>query len=111
MTTLHLTLNKKWFDMIFRGEKREEYREIKMYWATRLTGGFPSTYGIDRIHPDFKDFDQVEFRNGYSKNARVMTVECRGISIGRTKPEWCDEGEVERYVIKLGKVLFFKNCD
>ena len=28
MKILHLTLNKKWFDMILLGEKKEEYREI-----------------------------------------------------------------------------------
>ena len=33
MNTLHLTLNKKWFDMILSGEKTEEYREIKPYWT------------------------------------------------------------------------------
>lgn len=36
MKTLHLTLKKKWFDMIASGEKKEEYREIKPYWLKRL---------------------------------------------------------------------------
>lgn len=34
--TLHITLKKKWFDMILSGEKKEEYREIKEYWINRL---------------------------------------------------------------------------
>ena len=33
---LHLTLKKKWFDMILSGEKTDEYREIKPYWTKRL---------------------------------------------------------------------------
>lgn len=33
---LHLTLKKKWFDMIASGEKKEEYREVKDYWVLRL---------------------------------------------------------------------------
>ena len=36
MKTLHLTLKKKWFDMIASGKKKEEYREIKPYWFERL---------------------------------------------------------------------------
>lgn len=35
-TTLHLTLKKKWFDMIASGAKREENREMKPYWNKRL---------------------------------------------------------------------------
>lgn len=109
MKTLHLTLSRKWFDMILKGEKKEEYREIKMYWATRLMAGFPRTFGIDRFNPDFKDFSEIEFKNGYSKNSPIMTVECKGITIGMTKSHWCDDGEKEMFVIKLGKILFFKN--
>jgi hypothetical protein len=36
MRVLHLTLKKKWFDMIASGEKKEEYREDKEYWRRRL---------------------------------------------------------------------------
>lgn len=33
---LHLTVTKKWFDMIASGEKKEEYREIKPFYNSRL---------------------------------------------------------------------------
>ena len=33
---LTLTVSKQWFDKIVSGEKTEEYREIKPYWASRL---------------------------------------------------------------------------
>jgi len=59
MNTLHLTLKKKWFDMILSGEKKEEYREIKNYWAARLLG---------------KQYDTILFRNGYSKNAPKFLI-------------------------------------
>ena len=36
MKTLNLVLKHKWYDMIDRGEKPEEYREIKPYWEKRL---------------------------------------------------------------------------
>ena len=31
-----LIVSKQWFDMIAAGDKTEEYREIKPYWASRL---------------------------------------------------------------------------
>lgn len=34
--TLHLNLERKWFDMIYQGIKKEEYRELKKYWEDRL---------------------------------------------------------------------------
>ena len=33
---LTITVRKQWLDMIAAGEKTEEYREIKPYWASRL---------------------------------------------------------------------------
>lgn len=82
--TLHLTLHKKWFDEIIEGSKTIEYREVKQYWEKRLldTEGKP------------KQFDEIFFRNGYSKNARWMKVEFLGVKKGK-----------EKYEISLGKVL------
>ena len=79
MKTLHLTLKRQYFEAILAGTKREEYREIKPYWRKRLEG---------------KTFDEILFRNGYSKNARCMRVKW----LGMTKRE-------NHYVIKLGSVL------
>jgi len=36
MSNLHIVVNKKWFDLIKAGVKREEYREIKPHWVGRL---------------------------------------------------------------------------
>ena len=86
---LPLTLTKKWFKMIACGEKKEEYREIKPYWTTRLKG---------------KEFDTVYFKNGYSKNVPEMYVECKGIHIayiGESKWGWSETC----YVIELGAIL------
>ena len=80
---LHLTLLRKWFDLIASGKKTKEYREIKPYWNKRLVG---------------KEFDEIHFKNGYSKNAPFMRVEWKGL----TK-------ENEEYAIILGNVLEIKN--
>jgi hypothetical protein len=96
MKTLHLTLKKKWFDMILAGEKKEEYREIKPYWWNRLEYPF-STMKIK--------YDTVTFRNGYSKDARKMVVECVGVERGNAKPEWSDNWQGEVFIIKLGNII------
>ena len=70
---LCLTLKKKWFDLIKQGIKTEEYREIKPYWETRLSG---------------RHYDIVKFRNGYQHNAPTIVYEIKEISITNGKEEW-----------------------
>ncbi len=98
MKILHLTLNKKWFDMIASGEKKEEYREIKPYWVSRL-----QAWG--NAYDECRDFNAIQFKNGYSKDAPTMLFESKGIEIGEGKEEWGAEPNKEYYVIKLGKKL------
>lgn len=108
MKVLHLTLKKKWFDMIASGEKKEEYRELKPYWAKRLANGI-GTYLTNFLPKGFgyqvnwKEFDVVQFRHGYAKDAPVMVVEFKGIEIRRGKRKW--GGTKESFVIKLGEIL------
>jgi len=91
---LHLTLKKKWFDMILSGQKKEEYREIKPYWITRLKFDIWNT----------KPFDFIEFRNGYAKTAPTMIVECKGIRVDMPKPEWSENAKGVCFVIELGTI-------
>lgn len=92
MKILHLTLKKKWFDLIASGEKKYEYREIKPYWIARF----------------FKDeefliqYDEINFRNGYSKNCPFMRVEWDGLYIAEFEGNKC-------YQICLGNILEIKN--
>ena len=93
MEALKLTLMKRWFDEIATGFKREEYREIKKYWNSRL------------LNPDgaFKSFCEVQFRNGYGEEKPFMIVEWKGTDYG-------EDHEGNRcFVIKLGNVILFKN--
>ena len=108
MRILHLTLKKGWFDMIASGEKKEEYREIKPYWIKRLLNygyedQFEAPYLTDQM---IKKFDVIEFRNGYSKNARTMRVEWMGLQIGQPSYKWFgrhEEGII--FIIQLGQIL------
>lgn len=98
---LHLTLKRKWFEMIASGEKKEEYREQKPYWRTRLENPHPAIFVWD-----FKDFDYIVFRNGYSTDSPILIVEHIGTDYGESRPEWADGKEEDCYVICLGKVIY-----
>lgn len=98
---LHLTLKKKWFDMIALGEKKEEYREIKPYWVKRLFSDdvecnptdyrsaltdMAEGYDHDHIYNVYgiwsQRFDIVRFKNGYAKNAPTIDVKCIEVTTG-----------------------------
>lgn len=126
MKTLHLTLKKKWFDMIASGEKKEEYRDLKKYWAKRFMYKIKPPFGgyffawsdIEKKDfqfsgwaeatgdaPVFEEYDTITFRNGYAKNAPEIVVEFLGFYIGPAKPEWSDNWPGEVFILKLGKII------
>ena len=51
---------------------------------------------IDKLN--FKIFDEIHFKNGYSKECPFMRVECLCITYGRFEGKLC-------YAISLGKIL------
>jgi hypothetical protein len=104
MKVLHLTLKKKWFDMIASGEKKEEYRELKEYWNTRLNYGDLKVAKYEMYFLP-KRFDAVTFVNGYQKNARSITVQWKDIKVATGNPGWGAEPGKEYFVIKLGKII------
>lgn len=91
---LHLTLKKKWFNMIASGDKKEEYREMKPYWINRLAGP----------NDDCIQWDYIIFKNGYSGAAPLMSVKCEGVTIGKGKYEWGAETGKEYFVFRLGDI-------
>lgn len=125
MKILHLTLKRKWFTMILHGEKREEYRELTEYWASRILykiplplGGYMSAWSdIKNGHkgeewkkrtgnaPVFEKFDIVRFRNGYQKDSPTFDIEFKGIEIKTGNPEWGAVPGMEYFVIKLGEIV------
>ena len=111
--TLKLVLVKKWFDMIKSGKKKEEYREIKPYWVTRICekqplsvidgGDIRSTH--DNISYVIKRFDFVKFKNGYRKDAPTVTFKIDDIEINTGRSEWGAVDDQIYFVIKLGKQI------
>lgn len=88
MKILKLTIKKKWFDLIKSGEKKIEYREYKQYWITRI---------VD------KNYDVIEFKNGYKKNSPKILLEYKGYEIidMQKTPIGC----IRQFAIKLGKII------
>lgn len=74
-------LHKEWFNKIASGEKKEEYRENKPYWKSRLSE---------------RDYDEVHFRNGYNPDSPFMRVKWLGTYFDKSN---------NRFVIRLGEIL------
>lgn len=86
MKILHLTIKKKWFDMILSGKKLEEYRELKPYWDKR-------------IH---SELTHVMFRNGYKPDSPNALFEIKKISTGEGRFAWGAPKGVKVWIIGLG---------
>ena len=104
--TLHLTIKKKWFDMIASGEKKEEYRETSKHWKSRLF----SRISDHELCTKFPDGGVAIFRNGRRKDSSTMKVEFYDVDLtSEGKPEWGAEPGMLYFVLKLGRVLEVEN--
>ena len=86
MEILHLNLHREFFAQIAAGTKRIEYRERTAYWKTRLEN---------------RQYDVIQFRNGYATKAPEMLVEFWGVRKD-------GKGRNGYYAIRLGKILKIK---
>lgn len=91
-----MTLKKKWFDLIKSGKKKIEFREVKDYWTKRL---MPTPF-------KYVDYEEIYFRNGYSKDSPFMRVEFLGVMYAKNdiRTDYLDPNK-EYYAILLGKIL------
>ena len=99
MKILDLSLTYHWYDMIASGEKKEEYREIKYFYIKRLYDDLPHS----DAESHFKHYDAVRFHRGQGGKVSML-VECKGIRIGRGKPEW-GAPEENVFIISLGEII------
>jgi len=116
MNHIHLNLKSKWFDMIFSGEKIEEYREIKPFFQKMFCYSYypekqslcrksyceyckiPSEQGLIPIK-------SIIFSNGYAKTRRQFEIELKQIDIKRGKVEWGASPTQKYFVLTLGKII------
>ena len=110
---LTLNVSKQWLDMIVAGEKTEEYREIKPYWASRLVnqqaksgevlfdefGGYCLVIG----KLEYKPYTHVLFINGYRKDSPRIEKKIESITIGNPKKGLCPDKWLDKefFVIKF----------
>jgi len=99
--TLHIPIQKKWFDMILSGEKKEEYREISDHWITRLI----DTKTQPTVGDGFKNFHVVKFKNGYARNSPSATVQFLSVHIGFGNQAWGATPGQKYFVITLGEII------
>lgn len=94
---LYLTISKKWFEMIVAGQKKEEYREIKGYWASRLVEL------CDSGEVYFKQYTHVLFINGYGKDRPRIEKKIKEICIGFPKKGLCPKKWLKTrfFIIKI----------
>lgn len=107
MKILHLVVKNKWYDLIEKGIKKEEYRSIKPYWNNRFRC---QAYGICDLHTNCirvanglgvcDKYTHVQFHKGYTNT--TMTFEIENITLGLGKSEWGAPAE-EVFIIKLGE--------
>ena len=88
------------------GEKMEEYRDITLYWVSRLCNSHPSCIGGEFMDEHyvkaytFKSFTKAELRNGYGKKVPRHYKIIESITIGTGRPEWGAEPGKLYFVIK-----------
>lgn len=113
-----LQIEKKWFDMIKSGEKKEEYREVKPYYITRFLNLCKDCYQCYRLDCEARgrcqkicsiieasknkenDYYTIRFRNGYRKDSPVLFATCK-IHIGKGKEEWGAKKGKEYFVLTI----------
>ena len=102
---LTLPIKKKWFDMIKSGEKKEEYREIKAYYASRFYRNYiASGVGLEEYllkeNANPEVHKEIIFRNGYRKDS--PSIECYvRIKKGYGKEKWGSIPGKRYYVLTI----------
>lgn len=90
---LTLIVSNQWFKMIVTGEKTEEYRVIKPYWARRLTANCECLYDVaNELYfgsINYRPFTHVLFINGYNKDSPRIEKKIKEICIGFPKKGLC----------------------
>jgi hypothetical protein len=122
---LQLALKRKWFEMTSSEEKKEEYRELNLYWFKRLVFqpkkameylNIKTDADVKRICLDafwggtfaFKPFTQNTMTLGYPKKGdkeRIVILEHKGIEIRVGNPYLGAEPNKLYFVILHGKKI------
>lgn len=95
---LTLPIKRKWFDMICKCQKREEYREPTEYWEKRLWEAARNYHGC---HGQVYQIFPIKIRAGYRADSptALLWVHCR-YGKGGAK-EWGADPEKNYLVLQI----------
>ena len=97
---LTLPIKKRWYDMIFSGEKKEEYRELSRYYRTRFRNiGLLNEYGLATNKTAV-----IAFRNGYRSDSPTFIAECY-LVIKTGRRVWGAEEGRKYYALQIKKII------
>ena len=82
MRILHLVLKRKYFDRIYKGVKKQEYRDCSAHWNRRLQG---------------QHHTHIKFQLAYAKNPPTMLVKIHDRNVIEYKDDLS-------YAFDLGKI-------
>ena len=92
---LRVVLTGKWFDMIERGEKLEEYRGA--HWARKLLDGLVPA---NHKNATFRPYHTLVASRG--DTSRTLTRKIKRIRWGTPRPEWSGDAVTgECFIIEL----------
>lgn len=100
---LTLPIKRQWFDMICRGEKREEYRECTEYWGKRL-----NTARLGCYWNEINEIFEVKIRAGYNSKSPTATLQVR-LTTGRGVQEWGANPAKYYYIMQILGVKNIEN--
>lgn len=91
-----MTIKRKWFDLILLGEKKEEYRDVKKFYTSRLVN---------------KGITHLKLINGYSRDKPYLIVELKEIKVGLGNPHYGAPLNIWVYILKLGEIVEINNIN
>lgn len=98
---LPLVLKRRWYDMIDRGEKREEYRDYKPYWKRRMVNWTShQRESWDSIYNN--KWLVIGFSRGYKKPDMFFLLLRHDVTEHATHLEW-GEPRTPHFVLVLGE--------
>ena len=98
---LFLVLKGKWYDLIEKGIKKEEYRAFTVYWCCRLYQSYAKPVVQN---PKKKPFEYICFQHGYTKTNRVFT-KYSGFELGTGRKDWGAEENEIYFKIQIGSLV------
>jgi hypothetical protein len=132
-SVLTIVVNQHWFDKIANREKREDFRELKPYWNSRLvypqfqflssknlyfplvlkynprseTRNYNSPHQLMgmAVKIDFKEYDLVKMVVGYKKDRDTLVSKFKGVRITSSK-EKTDLGIGSFFAVDVSEILY-----